>query len=97
MSLRQGPDRDAVNYDAAVAAGFNLPADRRKPVPAALAQAPLDDVKPTGAFIGRTAAETRAHALSRKEKMGVSLYARQINGHWCVVRTVNNVTEYVEG
>jgi hypothetical protein len=97
MSLRQGPDRDAVNYDEAVAAGFVLPADRIKPAPATVAQPTFDHVIPTGAFASRTAAETRAITLMRKAKIGVSMFAVEIKGTWCIVRSQGRNTEYLEG
>lgn len=97
MSLRQGPQRGAVSHDEAVAAGIAMPETRAKPAPDKLALTALDDIVPTGAFAGRMAAETRAHALSKHEKMGVNLFARQIKGHWCICRQTRAYTEYVEG
>lgn len=96
MSLRQGHDIGAVNWDEAKAAGFALPADRIKPAPTSVA-APTLDVELTGAFPGRTSAEARALVLMKKAKIGVSMYAIQIKNHWCVVRNQHGVTRYVEG
>lgn len=97
MSLRQGPQIGAVSYDEAKAAGFDLPADRRKAAPAAVAVTTIDDVEPLGTFSGRTAAESRALAIAKKQKGYATLFAMQVKGVWCVCKTEGGKTVYVEG
>lgn len=93
----KGAVTPAIDYDeASLVFGLRDDSTKAPPAPDAL-KTPSLDVEPTGAFSGRTAAESRAMALSRGQKLGVSLFAAQIKGKWCVVKTERGVTTYVEG